>query len=80
MLWRIMKTSSSVEILDKASQSLNIDVSIAAHEDWLTRLETYTAGHGCTRQTLPATVNATWASGFTPMEKNTWVSTLHFRI
>jgi hypothetical protein len=28
----------------KASQSLNIEVSIAAHENWLTRLETYLAG------------------------------------
>lgn len=28
----------------RASQSLNIDVSIAAHENWLTRLETYLAG------------------------------------
>lgn len=28
----------------RASQSLNIEVSIAAHENWLTRLETYLAG------------------------------------
>jgi methyl-accepting chemotaxis protein len=37
----------ALESAKKASQSLNIDVSIAAHENWLTRLETYTAGHSC---------------------------------
>lgn len=33
------------EAARKASQSLNIEVAIAAHENWLTRLETYLSGH-----------------------------------
>ncbi|WP_221801540.1 CZB domain-containing protein [Oceanobacter mangrovi] len=35
----------AAEAARHASQSLDIDVSIAAHENWLTRLETYVAGH-----------------------------------
>jgi hypothetical protein len=33
------------EAANHASLSLDIDVSIAAHENWLTRLEAYTSGH-----------------------------------
>ncbi|MDO6681580.1 MULTISPECIES: CZB domain-containing protein [unclassified Oceanobacter] len=33
------------EAAKRASVSLDIDVSIAAHENWLTRLETYISGH-----------------------------------
>ena len=32
------------EAARRASQSLDIEVSIAAHENWLTRLETYLSG------------------------------------
>lgn len=35
----------AMEAAKKASQSLNIEVAIAAHENWLTRLETCIAGH-----------------------------------
>jgi len=35
----------ALNAVQKANQSLNIEVSIAAHENWLTRLETYVAGH-----------------------------------
>lgn len=34
----------AMEAAKKASQTLNIEVSIAAHENWLTRLETCIAG------------------------------------
>ena len=35
----------ALETARLASQSLNIDVAIAAHQNWLTRLEAFVAGH-----------------------------------
>lgn len=39
----------ATEAAKRARNSLDIDVSIAAHENWLTRLETYMVGRGQAR-------------------------------
>ena len=39
------ESQQALDAVQRANQSLNIEVSIAAHENWLTRLETYVSGH-----------------------------------